>query len=329
MSTATLAVPRAYSLSQGWIIGKRDDLTWFIGSSLIGYAGLAAIMAGLPIAPFLLVWSLVLNGPHLYTTATRTYFDKSARARLGWRLWLIIPFLLIGPLMYLAGAFNLFFWFLVVGWGQYHTSKQHLGLIMLYKRKARERNGYILDRRFVLISLMVPWALFMYGALGFPSSREIWLVALLAQLAFTIHYLTKQVGSIPKLLLLALVVPLQWIAFAYIGSNLSSLMLAVAITNIGHSIQYQRLTWFHNQNRYEGKTKETIGLAALVNSRVAIFLLVGVILNLVFVYIPKFAPIGNDILLAAFLGMNLCHYYVDSLIWRTRDDKELAHALNL
>lgn len=327
MSTAILTSDAV--TSPQWIISKREDLTWFVGSSLIGYFALAALFAGFPATTFVLVWGLALNGPHLFTTATRTYFDKSARQRLGWRLWLIVPFLLVGPVMYLAGMFGLFFLALVIGWGQYHTAKQHLGFVMLYKRKANERSGYLLDRRYTLTALVMPWILYMYGSLGFPASREVWLVSLILFSAFTIYYLTKQTGNIPKLLLLAVVVPLQWIAFAYASTQFQALMIGVAATNIGHSIQYQRLTWFHNQNRYDGKTKETIGLAALINSRVVFFLLTGIVLNLVFTYIPKFAPIGNQLLLASFLGINLTHYYVDSLIWRTRDDRELAAALHL
>jgi hypothetical protein len=88
---------------------------------------------------------------------------------------------------------------------------------------------------------------------------------------FVVFYLTHQIGkacrgevcNFPKLLLLSIVIPLHWIAFAY-ASTLpveEGLLVAGVATNIGHSLQYQRLTWFHNRNRYAGASRSTIGLA--------------------------------------------------------------------
>jgi hypothetical protein len=74
-----------------WIISGRDDLTWFIGSSLVSYAVLALMAAGFPLTPLYLIWLVGIDGPHVLATVTRTYFDKRERRRLGPLLWIVIP----------------------------------------------------------------------------------------------------------------------------------------------------------------------------------------------------------------------------------------------
>ena len=332
----------AASSSSGWIISKRDDLTWFIASSAVGYLALLALVAGFPILTAVLIWNLAIDGPHVFATASRTYFDKISRQRLGWRLWMIIPFALVGPVLWRINPGWLIF--LVISWAQYHVAKQHLGFVMLYKRKTGERSDIALDKRFVVISLMLPWALYVYRLLQIPGSKQgafllALLIVVLGYVGFVLFYLAHQIRKVvrgevynfPKLLLLLVVIPLHWIAFAY-ASTLSTeqgLLVAGIATNIGHSLQYQRLTWFHNRNKYAGASRSTFGLASVVNSRLAIFLLTGIVLNLLFAALPQYAMSGNQLLLSILIGANLLHYYLDSIIWRTRSDKELAGALRL
>jgi len=53
MSSATLPsqlnAPLAGRLPARWIISKREDLTWFIGSSLVSYVALGLMAAGFPV----------------------------------------------------------------------------------------------------------------------------------------------------------------------------------------------------------------------------------------------------------------------------------------
>lgn len=344
MSTAALFTPSnaRSSTSTGWIVSKREDLTWFIGSSAVGYAALLALVAGFPVLTAVLIWNLAIDGPHVFATASRTYFDKVSRQKLGWRLWMIIPFALVGPVLWLTNSGWLIF--LVISWAQFHVAKQHLGFVMLYKRKTGERSDIGLDKRFIVISLMLPWALYVYRLLDIPGTQQTaFMVAFalpaLLYAGFALFYLTHQIGkalrgevcNLPKLLLLLVVIPLHWIAFAY-ASTLpidQGLLVAGIATNIGHSLQYQRLTWFHNRNRYEGVSRSTFGLASVVNSRLSIFLLTGFVLNLLFAVLPQYAMKGNQLLLSILVGANMLHYYLDSIIWRTRSDKELAAALRL
>src|SRR5215471_2947039 len=92
-----------------WIISRRDDLVWFIGSALAGYVALALLASGVPLAPVYLVWLIGVDGPHVIATVTRTYLDKQERARLGWLLWIVVPFVVAGPVMVSLGQTSLFY----------------------------------------------------------------------------------------------------------------------------------------------------------------------------------------------------------------------------
>ena len=330
MSTAILARP----VSDGWIISKRDDLFWFIGSGLAGYVALLALAAGFPLLTAFLVWNLAIDGPHVFATASRTYFDKQARARLGWKLWLIIPMLLLGPVMWSIGLTALFVAFSLT-WAQFHIAKQHLGFVMLYKRKTGEHADFGIDRRFVVISLMLPWVIFLYALFGLPATFKVTTFAVILYAPLALLYVAHQVrkrakGEVcnaPKLLLLAVVIPLHWIALLYAGGRAEGMIIAGIVTNLGHSLQYQRLTWFHNRNRYADKAQ--FGLASVVSGSALIFFLTAAFLNLIFWAMPHYALSSNLMLLTLLAGMNMTHYYLDSQIWRVRSDRELSSALNL
>jgi hypothetical protein len=328
--SATILNPSAATVSRDWIISRRADLTWFIGSSLLGFAALTALSQGLPILTTTIVLMLLLDGPHVLSTATRTYFDKEARRKLGWHLWVIIPLALVGPAMWATGLGGIF-WVAFNSWAQYHIAKQHFGFVMLYKRKTGERGDMQLDRKFLVGSLLLPWALFAYGLLQLPASRKVWAITIAVYVFVFGWYFWRQfnkpVMNVPKLLLLSLVIPLHWIAFYVAGTLTQGLMIAIVATNIGHSFQYHGLMWFHNRNRYRGRPG--FGWASIINRRIAYYVATILGLNLLLTALPQYAFHGNQTLLALFLGVNMAHYYLDSKIWRTRDDKDLAAALQL
>src|SRR5258707_4328658 len=145
-----------------WIISKKDDLVWFIGSALVGYVALGLMAVGFPMFLIYLVWILGVDGPHVIGTVTRTYLDRSERAKLGWWLWVVVPFLAIGPIMLTIGQASLFFLFAFC-WLHYHIAKQHIGFVMLWKAKNRERDAWEreLDKWIVLVSTTLPLALFV------------------------------------------------------------------------------------------------------------------------------------------------------------------------
>ena len=197
MSSTTLASPIAAApgsrIRANWIISPREDLTWFIGSALAGYLAVGLMWAGFPLLILQMIWFFGVDGPHVFATVTRTYFDKAERKKLGWFLWILVPLLFVGPVMALAGYASLFF-LLAFCWQQFHVVKQHFGFVMLYKAKNRERDATDrkLDRYFLLASLFVPLGLFLlrtHPAVHIPWAAQ---VAIVAYAILTALWLLRQ-----------------------------------------------------------------------------------------------------------------------------------------
>ncbi len=304
--------------------------------------------SGVPLLPLQVVWLFGVDGPHVLSTVTRTYFDRAERKTLGWWLWIVFPLLLVGPVMALAGQAALFF-LVAFCWQQFHVAKQHLGFVMIYKAKNRERDpaDRTLDRWFLLASLCLPLGLFVEHAhLRLPvlATRLLSLTVLLAYGALGMAWLARQVHKFragaemnwPKLALFAAVVPLQWLAFAFARNFGAAGTLQAAIPlGLFHGLQYHRLMWFHNRNRYsEPEALVRNGLAARLVSSVAVYLAVAIGLNFVLAFLlPRILAFestqSTQVLQAALWGISFTHYCLDARIWRVRNDKGLAVALRM
>jgi hypothetical protein len=325
-----------------WIISRRDDLLWFIGPAAISYLALGLMAAGFPITPIYLTWFLAVDGPHVMGTVTRTYMDKRERKRLGLFLWIIVPFCLIGPLMVWAGQASLFYLFAVC-WQHYHIAKQHMGFMMLWKAKNKERDplDLKLDRWFMLSSTVLPLALFVIKTrlMAFQAVQFLGWAATAAYAVFALIWVARQLQKFraglplnaPKLMLLAVLVPLQWIAFLYAASFGADGILRAGITlGLFHSFQYHRLMWFHNKNRYSvPQAKEQYGMAAFFAKSLGNYVIIALALHFALNVLPQAYFPAVQWLQAAIWGMPFTHYMLDSKIWRVRGDKELAAALHI
>lgn len=138
----------------GWIINKRQDSLWFIGSILVSYVFLLLYyglnnFAQLPLAYSSLfiffLWTIVFDATHIFATYTRTYFDKDFFQKNQKLMYGMLGVLFIGPvymaLFYFLGnqeqyraAFIVFNRFGVM-YAYYHLIRQHWGFIALYNRK--------------------------------------------------------------------------------------------------------------------------------------------------------------------------------------------------
>ncbi|MGO4879923.1 MAG: hypothetical protein ACLP59_03770 [Bryobacteraceae bacterium] len=343
MGTQTIELAATPLTRSNWIISEREDLTWFIGSSLAGYLALALMVAGFPFMPLFLVWLVGIDGPHVLATFTRTYFDKSERKNLGPMLWMIIPAMLVGPIAVAAGNEQLFY-LAAVSWLHFHIAKQHFGFVMLYKHKNRERDrfDYHLDRYFLLASLMVPYVRFVISTAEptrtLRAAQAVNEVLLIAYLLLTVFFIGCQVRkaragvslNAPKMLLYISVVPLQWLAFGYAATfGFEGIVRAGIILGLFHSFQYHRLMWFHNHNRYSEPSSESrYGLAATLGRRFAYYALAALALNLVLNVLPARLLPASPVK-AAVWGFAFMHYLLDARIWRVRGNRELAAALHL
>jgi|HubBroStandDraft_6_1064221.scaffolds.fasta_scaffold54229_2 hypothetical protein len=324
-----------------WIISRRDDLIWFVGPALVGYASLVLLMAGFPLLLLTGIWLLGVDGPHVTGTVTRTYFDRQERRRLGWLLWALVPLLFIGPLAVYLGQASLFYLFAVC-WQHYHITKQHVGFVMLWKAKNKERDATEsrLDRWFLLASGVIPLALFVVktrlsGSLvaSILSADMLATYAIFAVI-FAVYQIRKwRAGkpmNTPKLLLLAGLVPLQWLAFGYAARfGPDGIVRAGIALGLFHSLQYHRLMWFHNKNRYQTPdARAKHGLAAVLAQKFGYYFAAAAGLYLIAEIIPP-ALLPTQWLPAAVWGINFMHYLLDSKIWRVRGDRELAAALHM
>jgi hypothetical protein len=229
--------------------------------------------------------------------------------------------------------------YLLVGvWAYYHVIRQHYGFMVLYKVKNRDLAPLDnrLDRAFLGVTMVLPpfHRFFVHHPeeLGIPFAfprldPAIWIVLG----ATAAVYLARQIqryragipADVPKLLLLAAVVPLHWLTFAYM-----SWQAAVPTVTIVHNLQYHALVWFHNRNRYAGRGGYGTIPAAVSRSLLAY---AGVALAFSALYrIPGF-ELGkvSDLAFGLFCGFGLTHYYLDSRIWRVRHDPGLREALQL
>ncbi|MGH9675007.1 MAG: hypothetical protein ACRD44_17685 [Bryobacteraceae bacterium] len=343
----TSPVPAPRFLSR-WIVGRGVDLTLVIGGSLAGYLYLLLFTVAQAPASFLWwFWSVGFDGTHLFGTASRTYFDQAAMKR-DRRLFIgsLLFFFSLGPAMVLAG-WKLPLAILVGVWAYYHVLRQHWGFVMLYKIRNRDMAAQDtrLDSLFLTVMLVSPplHRYFVHSPeeLGIPSRYALAVVApwfetaMWAGVAWVAgRYVWRQYArwrageplNAPKLMLLAAVAPLHWLTFAFLGVK-----AAVPTVTIVHNLQYHALIWFHNRQRYGDDNAERAHgrIPAAVTRSLLIYAAAALAFSLLY-RLPGF-HLGrvSDLAFGFFCGFGMTHYYLDSRIWRVRQDPELGRVLGL
>ena len=341
---ASMAAPPGAGLRPRWIVSQSVDLGLVIGGAAAGYVYLLLFAVfHAPMSWLWWVWSLGFDGTHIFGTASRTFFDREARARHARLLFgSLIFFFALGPAMVLAG-WKSWLYLLVGVWAYYHVVRQHYGFMVLYKVKNRDLKPWDnrLDRLFLGVMMIAPpfyrFLIRHPRELGLPGGLPFLEVPLWAAVgAMAAVYAIRQglrwrAGdpfNLPKFLLLGAVIPLHWLTFAYLGWQ-----AAVPTVTIVHNLQYHAIVWFHNRNRYAGPDDRPFVAHGRIPAAVSRSLLAYAAMGLVFsvVYrIPGFA-LGqvSDLAFGFFCGFGLTHYYLDSRIWRVRHDPGLREALQL
>lgn len=344
-----------------WLISKNDDLVYMIGSSAVSYIFMALIFI-FKVKPSTVFWIYVLffDGPHIFGTFSRTYADpeewqKRRRLFLG-SLLLFLP----GPLAVRLG-FGEYFDIFAYLWAYYHLVKQHYGFSILYKKKNNDlkKIDNCLDKALIWTGFTLPYVNFIFGP-NYPSGYKkvstmlpAWTPKLAAAAFFTTlaAYLTRQVYKLathqpinpPKQLLLASSISMHMVTFklpfAKLGGGLNSLAPIVAILTVYHNIQYNRLIWFHNQNKYVkgAKKGQNFGLASTLSKNGRRFALVAFLFGASYRIPLNNMSQGNwgvspqmaRYIAAGGWGFAFVHYYLDSKIWRVRHDARLGNALKV
>lgn len=361
MASATVAIPGSErkAIALGWIINQRDDLVWFIGSVVSSYIFLAAnVKLGLPVMLLVWIWALGFDGPHVYGTVSRTYADSEVRRERARLLYGTLTLFLLGPAMVLAGYAHLFgtnvwgpiFFFFASLWAYYHLVKQHYGFMILYKKKNNDLEEFdnTLDRAVLLLGFTYPLLVFITGAAAkrvVPFATNVgpyhWLqmLVLSAFIVSLVIFAGRQIQraithkpiDAPKLLLMGAAVPMHWIVLFILKDQPEGLLAAVATLTIYHNIQYHRIIWFHNKNKYGRSEEKKYGLASIVNKNVWRYIVVAGLFGAAY-HIPHYTIIAKEpygLAMAFFWGGAFSHYYLDSKIWRVRRDKQLGANLKM
>jgi len=167
-----------------WILSKKRDLMFYIGSAVLGWVYVAIILLNMTsisaianpvnytifsIGSFqltlewviILSWGILFDAPHLFATLARTFFDPDERQVRGAELKKSWAFFAVGPVMilipYIIGQFVHLSAFLLglgallflVGfrlWAYYHVVRQHWGFYQLYRRKGGEQSDQMMNR---------------------------------------------------------------------------------------------------------------------------------------------------------------------------------------
>ncbi|MGH9881222.1 MAG: hypothetical protein ACRD6N_07280, partial [Pyrinomonadaceae bacterium] len=172
-------------------------------------------------------------------------------------------FFAVGPIMVLAGAAFIFFFFAAL-WAYYHLVKQHYGFMVLYKKK----NGDLapldnaLDRMLLLFAFNYPFVAFIardpeamarVPSVLQTSVNTLATLLLAGTIVLALAWLGRQLQravlgqplNVPKYLLLAAAIPMHWIVL--LTPMPHKPIAIVAILTIYHNLQYHRLIWFHNK----------------------------------------------------------------------------------
>ena len=360
MSTVAIAVNRGEAAARPkWIVSPATDLLWFsFGGAAVAYLVWALWrFTHVPLLLIVAIWAIVFDETHGFATISRTYFDSEERAKRGRWLWASLAFFFaVGPVLILAGLGG---WLELATylWGYYHIFKQHYGFLMMYKKKNRDFDPVDtrVDKLFFAVAFYYPFVTYpLYSReaaqlLPFPippaAAAIFWNACGVAVIVVTLVYVARQIDKWrqgmaidwPKQALFAAAIPINYLVFR----SAMPLIGVYAAVTIFHNIQYHRLVWFYNQNKY-GHTAESpwkYGLAELVNTRWLFYIACALVYAALFDALPRFvvapaigegdANLRNQLIFSFFAAPGLLHYWIDGHIWKVRRDPNLKQYLRL
>jgi len=299
--------------SAGFIGGPRFDLAFFFGSALIAaFVGAIALAIPAAIVPLFVAFLVLVEGPHLVATFSRTYLDAGERARRGRMLALSLAWVFPGIAAWLAtrafgvrGPMDLFL-LVAALWSFHHAVRQSWGILAIYQHHARTAPAARrTDRLFLHGSLWLAFGLFSFGHptnrafLGLPAELppplsfvpRVLLVLLLASaIAYGIFRRARFPGEDPRplLYLFGPTLGLQLFALFVVGAaeplvprpqDPEQAFLASGIVGGAvHGVNYLGIVAAASRRRYADKPGRT--LAAIFGARPLLAYAVFVIVSL-------------------------------------------------
>lgn len=200
-----------------------------------------------------------------------------------------------------------------------------------YKQLAIDKIGIIAIISSLIISFILIFSLktlfiliSIFCALGFIISLT------------KVFYLPKKdfdlwINNKPKLFFMGIVIVAYNIIF---HMNIPLLIIIAAIT-VFHNIQYNKVVHHHNIKNYKSKNKKKYGTAVLLISKTSVFLGFLFLFDIV-TLLPQMSThfikdnlLFHHILSTFFWGIAFHHYFLDSVIWKIKDNKVLQKSFNI
>jgi hypothetical protein len=221
--------------------------------------------------------------------------------------------------------------------------------MILYKKKNDDLAEFdnLVDRAFLLLGMAYPFVHFLSHGVAaqkrvpFPTTTAaFWWFESFVLLAFVVSLIifagrqlqklaTRKPIDGPKLLLLAAALPMHWVVLRTLEPSEYGALAAVATLTIYHNIQYHRIIWFHNRNKYAREGSADYGLASKINKNMWRYIGFALLFGAAY-HIPHYTLVAPDGLAMGFIwGGAFTHYYLDSKIWRVRRDGELNKNLHM
>jgi len=268
MRSTETAIPRSASATDGpWIRSRRFDLLFLTASGVLvffpylSYGLLQGLGTTVETASLIIGLSvtLLVGGPHMYSTYLRTALEPKFRERYGLLTYaplVVIPVLVVLGSFYFFVLLLTFFFF----WASVHVTHQAQYISETYRRKTSPRVSPLdrfLDGAVILGALYtVAMYKFVEGKFTMGSStllfpdflKHLW-VARAFTAGFAILFLfyvwrvfaeiRRGEANWPRLAFMAVTV-----ALAFVIPLFDNLDVAFQGFNTWHSLQYLALTWF-------------------------------------------------------------------------------------
>lgn len=319
-----------------WINNKRWDLTFLILSAalvpipliLAGYFGLTRTTVNILV-------SLLVGGPHVYATFTRTLMDKNFTKK---HALFLFPMVIILPVGVVYLALNSLSILLTVFffWASVHVLHQIAYLVDVYDGKRSQRLplwSKALDY-LVLFSSLYPvasWKLiagqFSIGktTLLLPAFlRQEW-IAILANVGFFVLlglFIIRSIWEwrngtllLPKFLLMSIT-----LVISYNLPHFNDLDVAFQGFNTWHSFQYLALTWYINRLRAQrgeiaSRFIDAISRKEKPSAFYAFNLGLTVLAVILILILRKSGFTADQSYYSIALSALLVHYYIDHLLF--------------
>lgn len=328
-----------------WIRSRKFDLVFLILSGVLVFlpylsygilqsAGASDATASLIVG---LAVTLLVGGPHMYSTYLRTALEPRFRARYGFLTYL--PMILI-PVLVVIGALHAFLLLLTAFffWASVHVTHQAQWISETYRRKATGRVSNfdrLLDGAVILGALYtMAMYKFVEGKFALGSStllfpevlkrREVAVAFTVGFAALFVFYalrtsaeIRRGEASVPRLLFMGFTVGL-----AFVIPLFDNLDVAFQGFNTWHSLQYLALTWFIlSRNAERGAIGSSIAQKLAGTERTGKFYAAMILATVVSggIYLVLWKGVGfpqDKSYYVVVLSFLLIHYFYDHFLFR-------------